>query len=70
MNPNTSAILNAVFAVVGVLAAMTPTMFPSYIPSGVAADVTQTAGFVLAFWGAVNGALHLTSTSQPGALGK
>jgi hypothetical protein len=70
MNPNVSAAINAAVAVVGVLAAMTPSMFPSYVPAGVAADVTQTAGFVAAVWGGVNSALHLTSSSAPGALGK
>ena len=70
MNPNVAAALNAVVAVLGVLAAMTPSMFPHYIPSSVAQDVVETAGFAMAFWGAVNGALHLTSPSSPGALGK
>ena len=70
MNPNLAAAFNIVFAIAGVLAAMSPSMFPSYIPSGVAAEVTQTAGFVLALWGGINGGLHLTSPSTPGALGK
>jgi hypothetical protein len=70
MNPNIAAVINAGVAVVGVLAAMTPSMFPSYVPAGVAADVTQTAGFVMALWGGVNSYLHVTSPSTPGALGK
>jgi hypothetical protein len=70
MKPNVSAAINAGAALVGVLAAMTPSMFPSYVPPGIAADVTQTAGFVMALWGGVNGVLHLTSPSTPGALGK
>jgi hypothetical protein len=70
MNSNVSAAINAGVAVVGVLAAMTPSMFPSYVPAGVAADVTQTAGFVMALFGGVNGVLHITSPSTPGALGK
>jgi hypothetical protein len=70
MKPNVSAAINAAVAVVGVLAAMTPSMFPSYIPAGTAAAVTQTAGFVMALWGGVNGVLHVTSPSTPGALGK
>lgn len=70
MNPNLSAAINAAVAVVGVLATMTPSMFPSYVPAGLAADITQTAGFVMALWGGVNGVLHLTSPSRPGALGK
>ncbi len=70
MKPNVSAAINAAVAVIGVLAAMTPAMFPSYVPAGAAAEVTQTAGFVMALWGGVNGVLHLTSPSTPGALGK
>ena len=70
MNPNVAAAINAAVAVVGVVATMTPSMFPSYVPPGIAADVTQTAGFVMALWGGVNGILHLTSPATPGALGK
>jgi len=70
MNPNVAAGINAAVAIAGVLAAMTPSMFPSYVPPGVAADVTQTAGFFMALWGGVNGVLHLMSSSTPGALGK
>lgn len=70
MNPNVAAAINAAVAVVGVVASMTPSMFPSYVSPGVAADVTQTAGFVMALWGGVNGVLHLTSPAVPGALGK
>lgn len=70
MNPNYSAIINAAIAVIGVLATMTPSMFPSYIPPGISADVTQTAGFVMAIWGGVNSYLHITSPSTPGILGK
>lgn len=70
MNPNMSAAINAVAAVLGVLATMSPSMFPSYIPAGAAANITQTAGFVMAIWGSVNGVLHITSSSTPGALGK
>ena len=70
MTPNLAAALNAAVAVIGVLAAMSPSMFPSYVPPGLAADVTQTAGFVMALFGGVNGVLHITSPSTPGALGK
>lgn len=70
MKPNLAAAINAGVAVIGVLAAMTPSMFPSYVPASGAAAVTQTAGFVMALWGGVNGVLHLTSPSSPGALGK
>lgn len=70
MNPNVAGVVNAVAAVCGVLAAMSPSMFPSYVPPGIAANVTQTAGFVLAIWGGVNSALHFTSPSTPGAFGK
>ena len=70
MNPNLSAAINAAVGVLGVLAAMKPEMFPAYLPTPYAGDITQTAGFALAIWGGVNTGLHLTSTSTPGALGK
>lgn len=70
MNPNVAAALNAVVAVLGVLAVMSPSMFPSYIPTGIVSDIIQTAGFASALWGGVNGVLHITSPSTPGALGK
>ena len=70
MNPNVAAAINVVVAIVGVVATMTPSMFPSYVPPGVAADVTQTAGFVMALWGSINSVLHLTSPATPGAFGK
>jgi hypothetical protein len=70
MNPNTSAIINGVFAVVGAIAAMKPDMFPAYIPGDVSVSIIQTCGMAMVFFGAVNGALHLTSSSSPGALGK
>ena len=70
MNPNLAAALNAAVAVVGVLAAMKPEMFPGYVPGTVSTDVIQTAGWLSMIWGGVNTALHITSPSTPGAFGK
>lgn len=70
MNPNISAIINAVVAAIGGLAAMSPSVFPAFISPGTATQITQTAGFVFALWGGINSALHVTSSSKPGALGK
>lgn len=70
MNPNLAAGINAVVAVAGVVAALSPSLWPAYVPPGVVADITQTAGLVAAVWGGVNSALHITSPSTPGALGK
>ncbi len=70
MNPNLAAAVNATVAVIGVLAAMKPEMFPGYMPGTVSTDVIQTAGWLSLIWGGVNGVLHITSPSMPGALGK
>ena len=70
MNPNVAAAFNVVVAVIGVLAAMRPEMFPGYVPNTVSVDIIQTAGWLSLVWGGVNGVLHVTSPSQPGALGK
>lgn len=70
MNPNVSAIVNVVITVLAVLAALSPTAFPSYIPAGQAKDIVETAALATAIISGVNTSLHLTSTSKPGALGK
>jgi hypothetical protein len=53
-----SAYINGGIAIVAVIATFTPSMFPSYIPSGVVADTIQTCGFITALYGAVNVFLH------------
>lgn len=53
-----SVYLNVAMAVVGGIATASPSVFPSYIPSGVVADIIQTAGFVSLIGGIVNAALH------------
>jgi hypothetical protein len=70
MNPNVSAAINAVVALAAFLAAMKPDMLPGYVPQSAATYAIQTAGFLVGAFGAVNAALHLVSTSAPGALGK
>lgn len=70
MNPTLSMYLNIAMATIGVLAMLAPSAFPSYIPPGVVKDIIQTAGFITTLWTGINGALHATSTAQPGPLAK
>ena len=70
MNPNTAAIFHAVMAVLGAIAAASPSIFPAFVPSGVATEVIQTSGLLMLILSAVAGALQVTSPSTPGALGK
>ena len=70
MSPNIASALNAGVALIGVLAAMKPEMFPGYVPGNVSVSIIQTAGWLSVVWGGVNGVLHITSPSTPGALGK
>jgi len=68
VSPTASAYFSVAMAIVGVLAAMSPSLFPSYLPPGVVADVTQTAGFITTLWGGVNAVLHAVSSTAPGPL--
>lgn len=70
MNPSPSMVFNMVMAVIGVVAVLAPSAFPSYIPPGVVANIIQTAGFVTTLWTGINGAMHAASSSRPGPLGK
>lgn len=66
VDPQTSASISALFVVVGLLAAASPSIFPSYIPSGWVADTIQTAGFITFIWNGVQTMLHNFSSTQPG----
>lgn len=68
MNPAVSMYINIAMSVLGVVAALSPSVFPSYMPDTVVKDVIQTAGLVFTIWGGVNTALHATSTAQAGPL--
>ncbi len=70
MNPSPAMIFNIAMAVVGVLATLAPSAFPSYIPNDAVKDIIQTAGFITVLWTGINGALHAASSSTPGPLGK
>lgn len=70
MNPSPAMVFNILMAVVGVLATLAPSAFPSYVPNDVVKDIIQTAGFVTVLWTGINGALHASSTTQAGPLGK
>lgn len=66
INPATSQWVSIAIAIAGGLAALTPSAFPSYIPSQKAMDVIQTAGFVSLLGGIIEAALHRYSSSEPG----
>jgi hypothetical protein len=53
-------------ATAGAVGVLTPSVFPDYVPSGVAKDVIQTAGLVSVLTGSVQTFLHRYSSSDPG----
>ena len=65
ISPKLSMWINIAVAILGLLAAK---VLPSYVPAGAVTYVSETAGWVLAVYGAVNGALHGVSAPQPGPL--
>ena len=70
MSPTVSLWINIVIGVFGVIAALGTSHMPDYIPPGVAANIVETAGYIVAVFGAVNAGLHATSTSEAGPFNK
>ena len=68
ISPKFSMYLNVVVALVSALAMMSPSMFPSYIPVGIATNVIQTCGFLGTLYGTINAALHGMSAPSAGPL--
>jgi hypothetical protein len=66
INPSLMQIFYAAMAVVGVIATMTPAVFPSYIPSADVTYVIQTSGFIVAIYSGVSTVLARLSSSDPG----
>ena len=66
IDPKISTWLNVGAAGLGVVATLSPSMFPSYIPPGSVADIIKTAGVLTTMLGGLNGVLH--SVSGPGGL--
>jgi hypothetical protein len=67
-NPKIGVYVSVVAVVVSVIAIMSPGAFPSYVPAGGAAAIISTCAFLNILFNAVNGVLHLYSSSQPGPL--
>lgn len=68
ISPKISMAVNVGVAICGGIATMAPSMFPAYVPAGVATNVIQTAGFVFGLGGIVNAALHSVSSAVAGPL--
>jgi uncharacterized membrane protein len=64
----TQAIALGVMAALGFIAALTPSMFPSFIPAGAAADIAKAAGLAAGLMGAIGSGMGLFSSSRPGPL--
>jgi hypothetical protein len=67
-NPKIGVIFSAFAIVISVVAFLSPTAFPSYVPVGVATAIISTCAFLNIILNAVNGVLHLYSSSAPGPL--
>ena len=64
----TQAIALGVISALGFIAALTPSMFPSFIPVGMDADIAKSAGLIAGLMGAVGTGMGLFSSSRPGPL--
>jgi hypothetical protein len=67
-SPQIGVWLSAIAVVISVLAVLSPSAFPSYVSVGVATAIISTCAFLNILLNAVNGVLHLFSSSQPGPL--
>lgn len=68
IDARTQAIALGAVSALGFIAALTPSMFPSFIPAGAAADIAKSAGLVAGLVGAVGTGMGLFSSSRPGPL--
>jgi hypothetical protein len=64
----TQALALGLMSALGFIAALTPSMFPSFIPPGMDADIAKSAGIVAGLMGAVGTGMGLFSSSRPGPL--
>jgi hypothetical protein len=67
-SPAVGAYFSGLALIVSVLAVLSPSAFPSYVPAGVATGIISTCAFLNILLNALNGGLHLFSSSQPGPL--
>jgi hypothetical protein len=64
--PVVSQWISVGIAAAGVVALATPSVFPDYVPPGIAKDIIQTAGLMTFITGGVQTVLHRYSSSDPG----
>ena len=64
----TQALALGFMSALGFIAALTPSMFPSFIPPGLDADIAKSAGLVGGLIGAIGSGMGLFSSSRPGPL--
>ena len=61
-------VINFGLAALGVIVAGGVSIFPDYVPPGVAKDIVQTAGLVLAIASGIGGSMSLYSSPKEGPL--
>ena len=66
ISPTVMQFFYVAMAVIGVVSAMSPDLFPSYIPAGDVANIIKTSGFIFTLYSGVSVALARLSSSQPG----
>lgn len=68
IDPNIKGYINGAVAICGVIATLGVSVFPDYVPSGIAKDVVQTAGWIFMIYGGVNSGANFLSSNKPGLL--
>lgn len=65
-SPNVRMIINFGLAALGVIVAGGASIFPDYVPPGVAKDIVQTSGLVLAIASGIGGTMSVYSSPKQG----
>jgi hypothetical protein len=68
IDPNVKGYINGFIAVCGVVSVASVSIFPDYVPPGVAKEIIQTAGLIFFLYGGANSVGNFLSSSKPGAL--
>ena len=68
IDAKTQMIGSIILAVLGFLAAASPSIFPSFIPAGAISDITKSAGLMSGLLGTVFSAISAYSSNKPGPL--
>lgn len=67
-SPKIGVVISVLAVLISVVAVMSPSAFPSYVPAATAAAIISTCAFMNILFNAVNTVLHLYSSSNPGPL--